>query len=246
MMKSIQNILFLDCETTGLEPEDRLIQVAYACPFNVKHSYFKPPLPVKIEAMAVHHLTNEMLADEQPFAGSGVQAELQELAKDHVLVAHNAPFDLGMLAKEGVVFPLWIDTKRVAQHLIDSPRYNLQFLRYFLRLNVVLDSGDMAHDAVTDVKILEALFSRLSGLMCEKQHDLASEAIVDQMITLSQLPVLLKTFAFGKYFGQSIEEISKRDRGYLEWLYGSETQKSDALQNADLVYTLKHYLNILL
>lgn len=232
-------LLFLDTETTGLEVEDRLIQVAYSYEYSDKDSYFKPSLPVKIEAMAVHHVTNEMLSEKRPFNESAMKDELSILSFDHVLIAHNAPFDLGMLKKEGVVFEKWIDTKRVAMHLIDSPRYNLQYLRYFLGLKPSL--GELqAHDAIADVRVLECLFAYLFDHI---KQDGDPDIEIKKMIELSTTPVLLKILMFGKYINQKFEDVVAKDVGYLEWLYNSEIKKNQEEQNEDLVYTLKYYLN---
>ena len=241
-----KKLLFIDTETTGAEPEDRLIQVAYSFEYNDKDSYFKPSLPVKIEAMAVHHVTNEMLEGKRAFAESAMKGELQELSKDHVLIAHNAPFDLEMLKKEGVEFPFWIDTLKVAQHLIEAPKYNLQYLRYFLGLKPSL--GELQpHDAIADVRVLECLFEYLSTELNKKHAqggNLTPEDEIKIMMELSTTPVLLKKFAFGKYIGSMFEEIKIRDPQYLRWLHDSEMSKPALQQNKDLLYTLKHYLNL--
>jgi exodeoxyribonuclease X len=47
------------------------------------------------------------------------------------------------------------------------------------------------------------------------------------MIEISKTPSIIRTFKFGKYNGQKIEDVVKVDRGYLEWLL---KQKSDALK----------------
>ena len=50
-------LIFLDTETTGIGPEDRLCQVAYHFGGREAESLFRPPVPISIESMAIHHIT---------------------------------------------------------------------------------------------------------------------------------------------------------------------------------------------
>ena len=132
----------------------------------------------------------------------------------------------------------FIDTLRVARHLIDSEQYSIQYLRYFLNLNT---EGD-AHDALGDVLVLESLFEYLVNLI-QKDFNLATEEeVIEKMLELTQTPVLLEIINFGKYKGMTFKEICLNDKGYLQWLHNSETQKTELDQNEELVYTLKTYL----
>lgn len=98
-------LLFLDTETTGNETKDYLCQVAWSDGKNRHSALFKPPVPISYESMAVHHITNKMVADKPAFKFSTEHAEVAKRFADEetVFIAHNAIFDLGMLAKEGLV-----------------------------------------------------------------------------------------------------------------------------------------------
>lgn len=234
-------LLFCDTETTGLDEHDRLIQVAYKL-FGPKDEmvveYFRPPVPISYKSMSIHHITHEMCIDKPSFEESEAKKFLLDIAPRVVFVAHNAPFDLNMLSKEGVRFPLWIDTYRCALHLLpDSEEHNLQYLRYTLGLNV----AGKAHDAEGDVNVLIALFERLLGTLLEKEK-ISSEEGIHRMVTMSVLPVLLKTCFFKKHYNRPWEEVVKIDRQYAAWLYSEEMNKPAGKQNDDLIYTLKTYL----
>jgi len=96
--------IYLDTETTGNGPDDRLCQIAFK-PENgpAVCELFNPGKPISIDAMAVHHITNKMVEDKPPFRGSEVCDQLDELVADvdNVIVAHNAQFDMQMLHMEG-------------------------------------------------------------------------------------------------------------------------------------------------
>lgn len=238
-------LIFLDTETTGISETDRLIQVAYKvrAPFSLDFSepemeYFHPPVPISFEAMATHHITPAMVEKSASFESSNMKNNLLCLVNETILVAHNAPFDLEMLRREGVVFPNFIDTLQVAKHLIDAPSHKLQYLRYALDLNV---AGE-AHDARGDVNVLVALFDYLYERVKSQLKTDDRNAIIDRLTTLSTLPALLKSLPFGKYVNKPLEEILRNDRQYLEWLRNSESLKPESERNRDLFLTLQTLL----
>ncbi len=236
------NIIFLDTETTDSTPDARLVQLAYKNPTTGTevNEYFKPPVDITIGAMSIHHVTNAMVADKPAFEGSDEKITLQTLLRDHTLVAHNAGFDIGILKNEGVETITFIDTLRVARHMIDSDSYRLQYLRYLLDLNI----EGMAHDAWGDILVLEGLYDHLVVIIKEKYSLSSDEDIYNKMVELTSLPVLMDMIIFGKHKGKTFKEVANTDMGYLEWLYGSESSKPEHDQNEDLIYTLKQYIRV--
>lgn len=243
-------LLFLDVEATGIEDIDRLIQVAYRCGSVDRNLLFKPPVPIKLEAMAVHHTTESMVADKPPFKSSPTKDELGVLiAEGAILVAHNAKYDMGMLAKEGVIFPRFIDTLKIARH-VDGGRFTnhqLQYLRYYYGVEIQAT----AHDAFGDILVLEHVFKHLYRDFVAKEAPASPQdgpmldGIIAKMVDLSAQPTLMTHIRFGKYSEkpepeQRISSIALRDRGYLEWLLGKKLEKPEGEE--DWIYTLKHYL----
>lgn len=243
----MKKLIFFDTETTGNTEKDFLIQLAYKIhpagggaedeEFN---ALYKPEKKIPPEASAIHHITNKMVADKPSFTESPDYSKIKTLFEDgnNVVIAHNAPFDLVMIEKEGIKIKNFICTLRVVRYLDKEEKiekYNLQYLRYFLEMEV----SATAHDAMGDVLVLEALFERLK----KKIMDMASldeEKAIEKMIEVSSHPSLFHTFKFGKYNGKKLEEIVKIDRGYLQWLLDQKLQ-GDGIDE-DWIYTLKHYL----
>ena len=235
-------IIFLDTETTGNSDTDRLCQLA------VKERYideplinalYKPPVPISIESMAIHHITERMVADKPAFSDAPEYTGLKDLLEsdEAIVVAHNATFDSAMLAREGIVPRQTICTYKLAYALDPSdilPNYRLQYLRYLLDLDVEAE----AHDAWGDVLVLEALFERFAEKMKERHG--TEEAALSAMLAISARPLLFTTLRFGKYNGKKIEEVVKTDQDYLEWLL--REKEKDPAGEADWIYTLKHYL----
>lgn len=240
-------ILF-DTETTGNQEQDRIIQIGAMIVsskdnIEVYDELCSVPLPISIEAMEVHNITPDVIENQPPYSETAFAKKVLELnQKENYLIAHNINFDLSMLEKEGFQnnYTL-IDTLRCAKHLLpDSPYHRLQYLRYALELYKTeqaeaakLGITIKAHDAIGDVVVMKLLLSKLVRLTQEKYAD---NNPMQKLAELTQTPVLMKTFKFGKYKDREIAEICKADSGYIKWM------KNNLDLDEDMKYTLDYYL----
>ncbi len=241
-------VLF-DTETTGNQPEDRILQVGAMMvhkkdEVEIYNELCRPPLPIKIEAMEVHGITPELIQDKPPYTQTRFAQRIASLnSAENYLIAHNIDFDLGMIEKEGFRNRMQtIDTVRCARHLFPTlPAHRLQYLRYALKLyrneaEEATQNGIVikAHDALGDVLILKLLFGHLIQTVRAAFPGINP---VEKLVKLTQTPVLIATFKFGKYKGKSIEEIARTDAGYLAWM-----RKNLDLDD-DMRYTLDQYIS---
>lgn len=98
--------IFLDTETTGLSPEsgDRIIEIGCIEMVHRRitgetlHFYLNPERPNHPDAVKIHGLTDEFLADKPLFAS--VADELLEFVAGAEIIIHNASFDVGFLNEE--------------------------------------------------------------------------------------------------------------------------------------------------
>jgi DNA polymerase-3 subunit epsilon len=98
--------VFLDTETTGLDAlaGDRIVEIGCIEMVGRRltgrhlHLYFNPERPVHPEAVRVHGLTDEFLAEKPRFADHA--PEVLEFLADAEIIIHNAPFDTGFLNEE--------------------------------------------------------------------------------------------------------------------------------------------------
>lgn len=236
----MSKLIFFDTETTGNTEKDFLCQLAYKSDNENFVGLYKPPLRIPPEASAVHHITNKMVVEKPSFKNSGDLQKIKKTFEDEntVVVAHNAPFDLLMIKKEGIEPKKFICTLRLARHLDKEEkieRYNLQYLRYLLEIEI----DATAHDALGDVLVLEQLYERLKKKIMS-ENNLDENTAIEKMIEISSHPSLFHTFKFGKHNGKRIEEVVKTDRGYLEWLLDQKLN-GDGIDE-DWIYTLKYYL----
>ncbi|SDW63658.1 DNA polymerase III subunit epsilon [Marinobacter mobilis] len=167
--------IVLDTETTGIDPNDghRIIEIGCVELMERQltgrhyHVYINPERPIDAEAIAVHGITNEFLADKPLFRD--VADEFFEFIKGAELVIHNAAFDVGFMDAE---FARLKPVRKTADHcgIVDSlaiarekhpgQKNNLDALckRYG-----VDNSSRELHGALLDAEILADVFLLLTG-----------------------------------------------------------------------------------
>lgn len=204
--------IFYDTETTGVRSDkDRIIEIAAYDPLNDRtfEKLVNPGFPIPAEATAVHHITDEMVADAPSF--DVIAKELCEFCEGEVvLVAHNNDgFDYHFLNAEfkrnGMSLPPWkfFDTLKWARrYRSDLPRHTLQFLREIYDIE-----ANNAHRALDDVIVLHKVFMHMTD-------DLPMEEIY----ALINRPKEVHHMPFGKHQGMPLKNLPK---DYLKWLSGS-------------------------
>ncbi len=163
----------LDTETTGLKPQEghRVIEIG-AVELNnhiptgrTYHVYLNPERDVPEEAVKVHGLTAEFLADKPRFAD--VVDSFLEFIGDAPLVIHNAEFDRGFLNWELSIVghaPIpperCIDTLEIARRKFPGAQNTLDAL--CRRFGVDNSARDL-HGALLDAQLLAAVYVELIG-----------------------------------------------------------------------------------
>jgi len=257
-------LFFHDTETTGIEVEDRLIESAHLVvdTENKMGAYWhkdlcKAPLPIKPAAAMVHGYSNAMVKNKPSFQETLSFEVLNEIAKsdEYVYVAHNAPFDLEMISKEGIEIPLYkvIDTLQVAKHLYGNDEniemLKLQYLRYFWELDETKEWKEakkrlgikeiQPHTALSDIFVLWQVFEKM-----KKDNNLT----INKMIRLSHKPAIIDKISFGNVFekGTKISEAinqtymqygkEKTGLSYLIWVFNNMEL------DPNIKYTIAHFI----
>jgi len=234
--------IILDTETTGTKEEDRIIQLSFLVTDEnneieeIEDTLCKPPLPISYEAMAVHHITPEMLENAETIHNTKSWDRLNELnIFENIMVIHNAKFDIEMLFKEDFENKMQIiDTFRCVKHLWPEARHSLQINRYSLGLykkeKELVDKYNIeinAHNALGDVVVLKLLLDYL-----------LQEHTVEELIKLTKEPILYEKFYFGKYKFENIADVIEKDMGYIDYLLNNQEKELEF----DLRYSINYYL----
>jgi DNA polymerase III subunit epsilon len=166
--------IFLDTETTGLSPEngDRIIELGCIemenrrLTGNTLHLYFNPERKNHEDAVRVHGLTDEFLADKPLFAAC-VDEVLRFLEGAEIII-HNAAFDVGFLNEElrragrgpvnGIVAKV-SDTLLMAREMFPGKSNSLDALCKRLEVD---NSNRTLHGALLDAGLLAEVYIRLT------------------------------------------------------------------------------------
>jgi len=108
--KKLLRQVFLDTETTGIEIREgnRIIEIGCVEMIDRKltgnnyHQYINAGRDSEEGALNVHGITTEFLADKPPF--EDIAPAFLEYIKGAELIIHNAPFDIGFLNHELVLY----------------------------------------------------------------------------------------------------------------------------------------------
>ncbi|GEK72927.1 MULTISPECIES: DNA polymerase III subunit epsilon [Halomonas] len=173
--------IILDTETTGIDPRDghRLIEIGAVemvnrrLTGNTYHQFINPQRTIDAEAVAVHGITDERVADEPLFAE--IADEFWAFIEGAELVIHNAPFDVGFIDHElgmlnqargeprlGPVADHCriLDTLQMARDKHPGQRNNLDALckRYDIE-----NGHRVLHGALLDAEILADVYLAMTG-----------------------------------------------------------------------------------
>lgn len=160
----------LDTETTGLDWKngDRVIEIGCVELLNRNltgrhyHVYINPEREISAEAIAVHGINAEFLADKPRFAD--IAADFQGFVADAELIIHNAGFDVGFLDHELSRLGLpplrascagVIDTLKMAKEQNPGKKASLDAL---CERHQIENSHRTLHGALLDAEILAEVY----------------------------------------------------------------------------------------
>jgi len=166
--------IFLDTETTGLSPEsgDRIIEIGCIEMNNRRmtgetlHFYLNPERRNHPDAVKIHGLTDEFLADKPLFAS--VADELLEFISGAEIIIHNASFDVGFLNEElrrvgRPKFPEFVsqvtDSLLMAREMFPGKANSLDALCKRLEVD---NSNRALHGALLDAGLLAEVYIRMT------------------------------------------------------------------------------------
>ncbi|MDU5000000.1 MAG: exodeoxyribonuclease X [Enterobacteriaceae bacterium] len=213
----------IDTETTSFEGgvvEIASVDIVNGVICNPMSDLVRPAEPIGFSAMAIHHITEDMVADA-PLISDVIGKYLGADA----YVAHNAAFDKGKLPQ--VTAP-WICTLKLARKLYpEFEKHSNQYLRYRLGLKPEVPEGLYAHRALYDCYVTAELLMYMGR---------DAQWTVGQMREITNSPSLLHWVNYGKHKGKTFEEVAKTDKGWLRWASGTELDE-------DMRFTVDHWLN---
>ena len=228
--------IFLDTETTGLSPEsgDRVIELGCIEMEGRRltgrhlHFYLNPERRNSEDAVKVHGLTDEFLADKPLFAS--VVDEFLEFVRDAEIIIHNAGFDVGFLNEElrrcgRPAFSTHVgaitDSLQLARDQFPGKANSLDALCKRLEVD---NTNRTLHGALIDANLLAEVYIRLTrgqdSLVMDMTEDAGRRAgelggPVD--LSVFVLPVLAATGSELADHERVLGEIDKASGGKTIW-----------------------------
>lgn len=224
--------IFIDTETTGLEPKlgHRIIEIAAVEMMSRRltgrrfHYYLNPGREIEEGALQVHGLTTEFLQDKQKFRD--VVHELLEFVNGAELIMHNASFDVAFLDHElglAELPPLnecchsVTDTLKIAKDLHPGKRNSLDALceRY-----VVDNSRRALHGALLDAELLAEVYLAMTRGQESLLMELEAPSALELAINMHDLHlvVLAASEEELKAHAEQLESIERESKGKCLWM----------------------------
>ena len=236
-------LVFFDLETTGINPaKDRIVQISLLKVYpdgkeELNTFLVNPQMPIPPQASAVHGITDEDVKNAPTF--SEIAGDIITIIKDADIAGFNSNrFDVPMLAEEllrvGATDFDFTKTRFIDVQVIyhkKEPR-TLAAAYKFYTGNELQEAHSADADTIATYEVLKAQLDKYDDLTNtveflsefstqKKSVDMAGFIVYDDNGR--------EIFTFGKYKGQPVEDVMKRDSGYYGWI-----------QNADFpLYTKK-------
>lgn len=227
--------IFLDTETTGLSAAngDRILELACVelvnrkLTKNNKHFYINPERDSHEEALRVHGITSEFLADKPKFAA--IAEEFLEFIEGAEVIIHNAPFDVSFLSMElGQLgkgdFKKYCtkitDTLAMAKELYPGKRNGLDALCDRLGVD---NSSRTLHGALLDAELLADVYINLTrgqdALLIDAGSHAAGAGYAGSAVDLSGLVLTVLTANDSETAAHDdvLKQIDKASGGKTIW-----------------------------
>ncbi len=228
-------IVFFDLETTGINyANDRIVEISYIkiMPDGSEMSRtmrINPEIPIPPQATAVHHITNEDVANCPTFR-QVAQTIANEIEGCDIAGYNSNNFDVPMLVEEfmrsGVEINFsnrkFIDVQ-VIFHKMEQRTLSAAYKFY---CGKILDG---AHSADADTRatyeVLKAQLDRYPELPNDIA-ELAKFTSYNRNVDFAGRMVYndkdVEVFNFGKYKGMPVEQVFATDPGYYGWLINGD------------------------
>lgn len=238
-LKLKRPIVIFDLETTGLNfITDRIVQISYIKVMpngeEIERTYLvNPECPIPPATTEIHHITDEMVADQPTF--KQLAAKLAQEWKGCDLAGFNSnKFDIPLLMEE--MYRANVDFDVEKRHCIDVMNIYRKKERRNLAAAYLFYCGrelEGAHSADADTRatyeVLKAQLDRYDDL----ENDVTwlgeyskNGNVADVAGNLVYNDQGQPCFNFGKHKGETVEEVFRREPAYYAWIMNGQFAQS--------------------
>ncbi len=258
-LKLERPLCFLDIETTGLQiTTDRIVQIGAVKIFpdgTTKEiiQLINPEMPISEESVGIHHITNEMVANEPTF--KTFCPTFLEFLGDSDLAGYNSnKFDIPLLAEEieraGFTFDFnkchFVDVQNIFHK---KEQRTLAAAMKFYCNEEIQGAHDALADSISTMKVFMAQLERYEDLE-DNVQGLATFSRSGNLEWADLAGRLGKNakgevvYNFGKHKGKTVAQVDKDEPGYYGWFISDATDfprytKQILRQEMDRIKNLK-------
>lgn len=232
-------LVFFDLETTGTSiTRDRIVEISFikVYPDGTEECdtlRVNPGIPIPPTSTAVHHITDEMVANEPTFAQ--IAPRIEEVFYQSDIAGYNSnKFDVPLLVEEfgrvGRNFRIagrnFVDVQNIFHKM--EQRTLIAAYKFYCGKNL-----EDAHSANADTRatyeVLQAQLDRYPELENDvakladfsrsgRGLDLAARVVLDD----NDVPV----FNFGKHKGRPVKDVFRAERSFYSWMMQGDFPKN--------------------
>ena len=229
-LKLEKPLVVFDLETTGINvSKDRIVEISLLKVFPDGNEVLKtyrvnPGIPIPNETSEIHGIYDADVADKPAF--KELAPELIPFLKECDFCGFNSnKFDFPLLVEEffraGFEFDIskrkFIDVQRIFHH--KEPRNLKAALKFYCDQDL-----ENAHSAEADTMatwaILKAQLEKYDDLPSDINglHNMSGQNNLADLAGRLVFKGDIVVFNFGKYRGQSVVNVLKKDAGYYKWM----------------------------
>jgi DNA polymerase-3 subunit epsilon len=228
-------LIFFDLETTGINiASDRIVEISWLKILpdgreSNQTQLVNPTIPIDPRATAIHGISDEDVKDKSTF--SEMAKSLANEFEGCDFAGYNSnKFDIPLLAEEflraGVDFDIrkrkFIDVQ-VIFHKMEQRTLAAAYQFYCQK--VLEDAHSAEADTRATYEILKAQLDRYEQLQNDVDY-LSEFSAQNRSVDLAGRIIYndkdIEVFNFGKYKGEPVEEVLKKDPGYFGWIMNGD------------------------
>ena len=228
-------LVFFDLETTGIDiSKDRIVEISYVKVFpngkeESKTLRINPGMPIPPESTAIHGITDDDVKNCPTF--KAIAKSLAAEIEGCDLAGYNSNrFDIPLLAEEFLRADVNIDLSRRkfvdVQTIFHKMEQRTLSAAYKFYCNKTLENAHTAAaDTMATYEVLQAQLDRYPELKNNVAFlsDFSSyNNNVDFAGRMIYNDKKEEVFNFGKFKGQLVEEVLKKEPGYYAWMMNGD------------------------
>jgi len=224
-------LAFIDLETTGIDiATDKIVEISILKLFPNQNKELKtirinPGIPIPQSASAVHGISNDDVKDEPEF--KSVAKDLATFLEGCDLAGFNSlKFDIPLLVEEFLRADIDFDIHKRRhidiQNIFHKKEKRTLEAAYLFYCDKTLENAHSAEaDTLATFEVLEAQLDKYDDLENDVEFLADFSKRGNQIDTAGRIVANEKgdaVFNFGKYKGQVVQDVFKRDPSYYSWM----------------------------